>query len=86
MCRLQACVIACQDCTHYWQMHHTNTARTHTPFVCFLGIDACLARQGDLDGLEDWEVCELVDFRDDFLRKKGVGIISVPMCVFAATK
>jgi len=45
--------------------------------VCFLGIDARLACQRDLDGLEDWEIGELVDFGDEFLRKKSLGLISM---------
>jgi len=37
------------------------------PFVCFLGIDACLTRQRDLNRLEDGKIGKLVHLRYQFL-------------------
>ena len=39
----------------------------HPPFVCFFGVYAGLTRQRDLNGLEHWQLRELVHLRDQFL-------------------
>ena len=40
---------------------------SHSPFVCFFGVYTRLTCQGDLDGLENWQIRQLVYLRNQFL-------------------